>query len=65
MGKETLESMLNLFINESLRQMVFSNPVNKDGFLKTKVRPVMIRGQLLFQAEGRKGNQVFHENLSQ
>ncbi len=65
MGKETLESMLNLFINESLRQMVFSNPVNKDGFLKTKVRPVMIRGQLLFQAEGRKENQVFHENLSQ
>ena len=31
MGKETLESMLDFFVNEHLQQMIFSNPVQKEG----------------------------------
>lgn len=64
MGKETLETLLDFFTNESLEQMIFSNPVNKDGLLRVRVRPVMLRGMLLFQAEALKGNQAFHRNLS-
>lgn len=34
MKKETVESMVELFANEQLHQMIFSNPVQKDGILK-------------------------------
>ena len=64
MGKETLEALLDFFTNESLEQMIFSNPADKDGLLRVRVRPVLLRGKLLFQAEAWKGNQAFHRNLS-
>ena len=34
MGKETLESMLDFFVNEHLQKMIFSNQVQKDGLFK-------------------------------
>lgn len=39
-----------------------SNPKNKDGITKIKVRPLLKRGDLLFQCELFKNNQAFHEN---
>lgn len=63
MGKETLESMLEFFANIHLNQMIFSNPVKKDGLLKVRVRPVMLKGEIRFQAEELAGNQAFHRNL--
>lgn len=64
MGKETLESMLDYFSNQYLRQMVFSNPAEKGGLSKVRVRPVMLREELKFQAEEFMGTQAFHRNLS-
>lgn len=63
MKKETVESMVELFVNEQLHQMIFSNPVQKDGILKVRIRPVNLRGRLLFQAEELVGTQAFHKNL--
>lgn len=63
MKKETVESMVELFANEQLHQMIFSNPVQKDGILKVRIRPVNLRGRLLFQAEELVGTQAFHKNL--
>ena len=63
MKKETVESMVELFANEQLHQMIFSNPVQKDGILKVRIRPVNLRGRLLFQAEDLVGTQAFHKNL--
>ena len=36
----------------------------EDGIFKKKVRPVMMKGTLLFQITSYAGKQVFHENLS-
>lgn len=63
MKKETVESMVEFFANEQLQQMIFSNPVQKDGILKVRIRPVNLRGRLLFQAEELVGTQAFHKNL--
>lgn len=63
MGKETLESMLDFFVNQHLQQMIFSNPVQKDGLFKIRVRPIVLKKELWFQAEEFKENQAFHRNL--
>ena len=63
MKKETVESMVEFFANEQLQQMIFSNPSRKDGILKVRIRPVSLRGKLLFQAEELVGTQAFHKNL--
>ena len=57
MGKDTLESMLEYFANEHLQQMIFSNPAQKGGLSKVRVRPVVLKGQLKFQAEEFKEKQ--------
>lgn len=64
MGKDTLESMLEYFANEHLQQMIFSNPAQKGGLSKVRVRPVVLKGQLKFQVEEFKEKQAFHQNLS-
>ena len=63
MAKETLTSLLDYFINERLNQLVLSNPAEKDHLQKVKVRPMLIRGALVFQAEEFTKTQAFHKNL--
>lgn len=64
MGKETLESMLDYFVNEHLKQIILSNPTAKEKLQKVKIRPVMLRGSLIYQAEEQAGKQAFHKNLT-
>ena len=64
MAKETLASMLDDFINEQLDQIVLSNPAEKDHLLKVKVRPMLMKGALVFQAEEFTKTQAFHKNMS-
>ena len=55
--KELLQQSLNIdFIAATL-----SNPREKDGLKKVKVRPILKKGVLLFQCEEHQNNQVFHE----
>ena len=61
MAKETLASMLDDFINEQLDQIVLSNPAEKDHLLKVKVRPMLMKGALVFQAEEFTRTQAFHK----
>ncbi|MGN1166881.1 MAG: class I SAM-dependent methyltransferase, partial [Lachnospiraceae bacterium] len=42
-----------------------SNPRQKEGIVKVKVRPVMHKDRLAFQIESFRNNQAFHENLSE
>lgn len=58
-----LTSMLDYFINERLNQLVLSNPAEKDHLQKVKVRPMLIKGALVFQAEEFTKTQAFHKNL--
>ncbi len=64
MPEGKLKSLVDFFADEYLRQMIFSNPIDRDCFSKVRVRPVMIRGELRFQTEEQKGSQAFHRNLS-
>lgn len=61
---EKLQELLNYFLNGHLKQMILSNPVQKDGVLKAKIRPVELQGKLLFQTEEFIGKQAFHRNLT-
>lgn len=56
--------MLDDFINEHLSQIVLSNPAEKDHLLKVKVRPLLKKGALHFQAEEFTKTQAFHKNMN-
>ena len=56
--KELLDQSLNIdFLTATL-----SNPKDKGGIQKVKVRPILKKDTLLFQCEEHKNNQVFHNN---
>ena len=56
--KTLFEQSLNIdFITATL-----SNPKEKNGIKKVKVRPILKQGVFLFQCESHQNNQVFHEN---
>ena len=50
--------------NERLYQITAGGPRKKDGAVRLKLRPVMIKDELCFQLECYRGNQVFHRNVS-
>ena len=58
-----LNDVLDDFLDGRLYGATISNPLSKGGIEKVKIRPVMLRGSLVFQAEEFKGNQAFHKNL--
>lgn len=59
---EELREKLALFLSDRLYQIIISNPRQKEGILKIKIRPVMVKDKLCFQETIWKGTQVFHEN---
>lgn len=61
---ERLQELLDSFINEQLKQMIFSNPVKPEEMAKGKLRPILLKGDVVYQAEEFVGNQVFHKNLT-
>ena len=62
--KEKLTETLEEFLNEQLIRVIVSNPVTKQGISKVKVRPILLKSELVFQAEEQVKSQVHHKNLS-
>ncbi|MBO5341606.1 MAG: SAM-dependent methyltransferase [Lachnospiraceae bacterium] len=60
-----LEEKLAQYINISLKEIIISNPRNKEGVIKVKVRPILLKKELLYQVSSFKGKQVFHENVNE
>lgn len=60
----TFEALLNQALDESLCICTLSKPVHLDGPIKIKLRPVLHKEELLFQAEEYTKTQVFHKNMS-
>ena len=50
------------YIGKELYQIIISNPQKTSEISKVKVRPVMLKGPIVFQVTEYKGAQVFHEN---
>lgn len=61
---EELYKLLQESLNERLYQITAGGPRKKDGTVRLKLRPVMIKDELCFQLESYRGNQVFHRNVS-
>lgn len=61
---EQWKTILEDYLNEKLVQMILSNPRSKDGAKKIQIRPMLLKGVLIFQASEYKNNQVFHHNLT-
>lgn len=61
---EELREKLMPFLSDRLCQITVSGPREEDGIYKIKIRPLLLKGELVFQKTAYKGTQVFHENLS-
>lgn len=58
-----LKELLERDLNTNTIQIVLSNPRLKDELDKVKIRPVIIKGSLSFQASLYRNNKVFHQNF--
>lgn len=61
---EQWKTIIEKYLDEKLVQIIMSNPRTKDGSKKIQIRPMLLKGQLIFQASEYKNNQVFHHNLA-
>lgn len=67
--REEVKNIFEDFLDDSLLRIILSNPAFKDGAgpckaLKVRVRPVMLKGGMVFQAEELTEKQAFHRNLT-
>lgn len=61
---DELKNILQENLNKEFLSAVLSGPRDKERAERIKVRPVMKKGELMFQLEVLRGRQAFHENLS-
>ena len=61
----TISELLFRILNKDLVQIILSNSQNKDFATKVKIRPILVKGELLYQETLYRGTQVFHENYSE
>ncbi len=61
--RAALAGALEEFLNERMERLILSGPAEKNGLQKVKIHPVMLRGELVFQAEEQRGTQAFHRNM--
>lgn len=61
---EKLAKLTREYLDQNLGQIILSNTRDAAQGTKMKVRPVLLKGELLFQETLYKGTQVFHENLT-
>ena len=61
---EELKILLQKILNKDLQQIILSNSRHPEQNQKVKIRPVLIREELLFQETAYRGTQAFHENFT-
>ncbi len=61
---EPLREMLHSCLDQELAQIIISNPRSSGGIGKIKIRPVLIKGSLMFQSSEYQEKKVYHQNLS-
>lgn len=60
---EELQELLYKYLNQSLVQIIISNPRNREVAGKIHLRPVLVKEELVFQASEYKEKKVYHKNL--
>ncbi len=61
---DELKELLSQCLNDELIQIIMSNTKDSSLASKVKVRPVLIKDEVLFQETTYRGTQVFHANYS-
>ena len=61
---DELKILLQKILNKDLQQIILSNSRHPEQTQKVKIRPVLIREELLFQETAYRGTQAFHENFT-
>lgn len=61
---DELKELLRNILNEDLEQIILSDSRDRERASKVRIRPVLLKGQLLFQETLYRGAQVFHTNLT-
>ena len=59
-----VEKILDEWIDEKLSQIILSNTRNAEEGSKVKIRPVIIKGQVVYQETLYRGTKVLHSNLN-
>lgn len=62
--RKKLEEGLELFLDEGLERLLLSHPTEPSGCSRSRIRPLFLKGELVFQAEEQIGKQAFHRNLT-
>lgn len=57
-----LERFLDLYINEELIRVIISGPRQKEGPSKIQIRPLLLKGQVMYQITRTVGQKELHEN---
>ena len=60
---EELRKLLEKYMDQNLERLILSAPRKGREEQKVRIRPVLLKGQLKFQAEIFRGTQAFHENM--
>ena len=58
------KEILERYLDKDLAKIILSNPRDKEGIRKVEIRPVLLKGTLVFQASAYSQKQVQHYNLS-
>lgn len=59
-----LKETLDKYVTIDLISIIISNSTKKDEISKVKIRPVMMKDELLYQASEYIGNKIFHNNYN-
>ena len=60
---DKLKELLDKYINEGLKKIVISNARRKDGASKLQVRPILVKGELVYQITRTEGQKELHQNF--
>ena len=62
-AQHTIQTILNRSVSPQLVECILSNPRDREAITQCRLRPVMLKGKLLYQLEERREKQIFHKNL--
>ena len=58
-----LEELLYKYLDKGLVQLIISNPRTQAEAVKISLRPVLLKGKLIFQASAQLDKKIFHYNF--
>lgn len=62
--RKKLEEGLEMFLDEGLERLLLSHPSDPARCSRSRMRPLLLKGELVFQAEEQVGKQAFHRNFT-